>query len=248
MPAAVELEKVYFSYPDNPILSDVSLTITEGECIGVIGPNGGGKSTLLKLIASLLTPQEGKLLLFGNKSEYALSSIAYVPQSLGFDRQFPISVLEVVLTGRLSRLKWWGGYSHEDKEIALGALKKVGLQGFQGRNFSSLSGGELQRVLIARALASEPRLLLLDEPTASVDQEAEASIFSLLSELKKELTLIMVTHDLNRAVHFFDRLLVVQHNVIPMTLQEVCEHFAVGLYHTPMIDAGHSLIQMRPKS
>lgn len=245
---AIQCEKVSFSYPGNPILSNANFTLKEGECVGIIGPNGGGKSTLLKLIASLLTPDEGVIKLFGKPNDEALSHVAYVPQSLSFDRQFPISVLEVVLTGLISRLSWWGGYSQKEIEQALEALEKVGLRDFASKNFSTLSGGELQRVLIARALVCRPKLLLLDEPTASVDKKAEELILSILDKLKGKVTLLMVTHDLNRAVNFFDRLLVVQHNVVPMSIKEVCEHFAMGLYHTPMIEAGHDVIQIRKKS
>ncbi|MCB1113598.1 MAG: ABC transporter ATP-binding protein [Chlamydiia bacterium] len=243
--AAVSCKELSFAYPDNPILLNVNFDIHDGECIGVIGPNGGGKSTLLKLIACLLKPDKGAIDIFGKPNEDSLSQIAYVPQSLSFDRQFPISVLEVVLSGLISHLTWLGNYPKSAKEKAVSALEKVGLKDFAHKNFSNLSGGELQRVLIARALVSEPKLLLLDEPTASVDKQAEEHILSLLEGLKKSVTIIMVTHDLNRAVNFFDRLLVVQKDVTPMSVKEVCEHFAMGLYHTPMLDAGHELIHIR---
>lgn len=245
---AVSVKNLSFSYPGVPILDKVSFEINEGECIGIIGPNGGGKSTLLKLICGFLKPSHGSIHFFGKTQSHALSELAYVPQTLGFDRQFPISTLEVVLSGRLSHLNWWGSYTKKDHMLAEESLERVGLLSFAKTPFSSLSGGQAQRILIARALASQPKIMLLDEPTASVDQAAEADILALLKSLKETITFLIVTHDLNQAVDQVDRLLVVQHNIVPMTVQEVCEHFALGLYHTPMVKAGHPLIQIRKSS
>lgn len=199
---------------------------------------GGGKSTLLKLLCGFLQPQQGTI-------DIAATPIAYVPQTLGFDKQFPISTLEVVLSGRLAHLSWLGTYRPADYQVAHESLEKVGLASYSSHPFYTLSGGQIQRALIARALASQPKLLLLDEPTASVDQEAETSILALLKSLKEGITFLLVTHDLNQAVHQVDRLLVVQNNVIPMTLKEVCEHFAMGLYHTPLTQTDHPLLQIR---
>jgi zinc transport system ATP-binding protein len=234
--AALKVEHLSFSYSNLAIFKDVSFEIAQKECVGIIGPNGGGKSTLLKLICGFLAPTEGTL--------EAIHPIAYVPQTLGFDKQFPISTLEVVLSGRLSHLTWFGTYRKGDIAIAEASLEKVGLADKGKAPFCTLSGGQLQRALIARALASEPKLMLLDEPTASVDQKAEEGIFALLKELKEEMTLLLVTHDLNQAIHQVDRLLVIQHNVVPMTLREVCEHFALGLYHAPLTQTDHPTIQI----
>lgn len=242
---AIQVENLTFSYPGTPILNDVSFEVAQGECIGVIGPNGGGKSTLLKLLTGILKPQQGQIKLFGLPLKEAFPMIAYVPQTLGFDKQFPISVKEVVLGGRLSQLNWLGLYQKKDYQIVEESLARVGLSSFIDKSFSTLSGGQAQRVLIARALASKPKLMLLDEPTASVDQQAESDILELLKSLQHEITFMLVTHDLNQAVNQVDRLLVVQKGVQPMTIKEVCEHFAMGLYHTPMVDAGHPLIQIR---
>lgn len=238
MNPVIAFSNVAFSYQNTPILKNVSFQVNEGECIGVIGPNGGGKTTLLKLILGFLKPSHGSI------KTLALSDIAYVPQSLHFDKQFPISVFEVVLSGRLSNLNWLGGYPKKDKEIALQKLEQVGLAKFAHAPFGTLSGGQMQRVLIARALASEPKLLLLDEPTASVDTQAEADIFKLLKSLQG-ITLIIVTHDLNQAINQVDRLLCVQCEVIPLTLKEVCEHFALGLYHTPLIQGHQPVVQLK---
>jgi zinc transport system ATP-binding protein len=191
---------------------------------------------LLKLILGFLSPSSGTVSVFGKEPRLAQSEIAYVPQQMRFDRSFPISTLELVLGGRLAHLPWYGRFKQEDREKALYALEKVGLADLAPRSFASLSGGQQQRVLIARALASEPKLLLLDEPTASVDPEAEAAILNLLQSMRGSITLMMVTHDLQTAIHYVDRVLVVQHQVIAYTPQEVCEHYALGLYHPPLLN------------
>ncbi len=234
MPIAVQLQNVSFSYSDASVLKNVSFKVEEGEFIGIIGPNGGGKTTLLKLILGILGPDTGDIQVLGSPPSASVSHVAYVPQGLRYDRQFPISVMELVLSGRLSRLPWYGQYSSEDKRAAKEALDLVGMFPFKDRAFGDLSGGQTQRALIARALVSEPRLLLLDEPTAHVDAQAEALIYSILKELQKKMTVLMVTHDLRVAIDIVDRVLCVQGGVISLLPQEVCEHFALGLYHTPL--------------
>lgn len=231
----VNLENVTFSYEDVPVLQNASCTIYEGEFVGIIGPNGGGKTTLLKIVMGFLKPQKGKVRVFGKPPTEEYSNIGYVPQTIRFDKLFPISVLEVVLQGRLSHLPWYGFYSQYDKDFALDVLKRVGMADFQNKAFGTLSGGQAQRVLIARALASNPKLLLLDEPTASVDSQAQAEIYALLKSFEGDITILMVTHDLNIAVENVKKVICVQRTVVALTPQEVCEHFALGLYHTPLI-------------
>lgn len=231
----VNFEHVNFSYQNTPVLKDVSFTIESGEFVGIIGPNGGGKTTLLKLIMGFLKPVAGKIQIFNKLPQQALQSIAYVPQTARFDKQFPISVMELVLSGRLSNLPWYGQYSSLDKAKAVDALKRVNLFDLRHQAFGMLSGGQAQRALIARAIVSEPKLLLLDEPTASVDVQAEADIYKILETLKEQMTIMMVTHDLGAVVNKLGKVILVQGNVTPLTPKEVCEHFAVGLYHGPLI-------------
>lgn len=234
MPSLIKFEHVSFAYDAHPILRDVSFEIKDKEFIGLIGPNGGGKTTLLKLIMGFLKPSVGTVEVLGKSPELAHNPIAYVPQTLRFDRLFPISVMELVLQGRLSRLPWYGVYSAEDHKKALEALEMVGMLSFKDSPFGNLSGGQAQRALIARALVSEPKLLLLDEPTASVDNQAENDIHNILRELQGSITIIMVTHDLKATIDLVERVLCVQGNVISLEPQEVCKHFAFGLYHTPL--------------
>lgn len=231
----VAIHDVTFAYRETPVLEEVTLSIHSGEFIGIIGPNGGGKSTLLKIIMGFLKPTKGSVEVFGTSPKASRSLFAYVPQAMQYDRQFPISVLELVLSGCLSTMPWYGTYSSKDYEAAHAALHKVGLSGLLQRPFGSLSGGQAQRALIARALVSEPKLLLLDEPTASVDARAEAEIYSILESLREKMTILMVTHDLNAVIKYVDRVICVQRNVISLKPEQVCEHFAFGLYHPPLL-------------
>lgn len=233
MKPIVKLENVSFAYQQDLVLKDVSFIIEPGEFVGLIGPNGGGKTTLLKLILGFIKPNRGKVLTFGAHPQSVLTRIAYVPQSLRFDRQFPISVMELVLSGRLSRLSWHGIFRKEDHLAAQAALQKVGMLSFAHCAFGTLSGGQAQRALIARALVSEPQLLLLDEPTASVDSQAQIEIYNILRDLHGSMTILMVTHNLNVAIDLVHRMLCVQGSVVPLLPKEVCEHFSLGLYHTP---------------
>lgn len=232
---AILVEELSFSYGGEPVLVHVNFTIEPGDYVGIIGPNGGGKTTLLKLLMGFLRPQRGRIEIFGTNPKSAAGKIGYVPQRLPFDKQFPISVMEVVLTGRLSRLSWYGVYSKEDLRAAAEALDWVKLLSQKDAPFGSLSGGQAQRALIARAIVAEPQLLLLDEPTSSVDVRAQNDIYEILQSLRKEMTVLMVTHDLNAVIEHVQRILCVQGDVFPLSQDEVCKHFAFGLYHTPLI-------------
>lgn len=192
---AVELQRVSFSYGGPPVLEDLGLTIEPGEFLGIVGPNAGGKSTLLKIILGLLEPQAGRVRVLGRAPLEARRDIGYVPQYPPFDRDFPITVEQVVLTGRLGRGRWWGGYEGADREVARRVMAEAEIDDLAGRNIGTLSGGQLQRMLVARALASEPRLLILDEPTANIDQRVESEIFDLLKTLNQRMSIVVVSHD-----------------------------------------------------
>ena len=232
----IKVENLFFSYQDTPVLTDISLAVKEGEFVGLIGPNGGGKTTFLKLIMGFLKPSKGQIMLFGepiSRSNFR-QYMAYVPQATRFDKEFPISVLEVVLSGLLSKLPWHGQFSKKHHNQALEQLENMNLIHLAHCAFGTLSGGQAQRVLIARALVSNPRLLLLDEPTASVDSQAEASIYDVLDTLKGKITILMVTHNLRSAISQVDRLYCIQGNIISLNPEEVCEHVAMGLYQMPL--------------
>lgn len=227
----ISVNRLCFSYQRQPILTDVSFSIAPGQFVAVIGPNGGGKTTLLRLLLGFLKPGSGTLHLFCEKNKLSSStSISYVPQQLKLDRAFPVSVEEVVLTGLLSQLPWYGRFSTVQKQAATSALEWVGMQKWKNARFGQLSGGQAQRVLLARALVSKPELLLLDEPTASIDPEATEEIYRLLKELRGSMTIVMVTHDLKMVGPQVDRLLCVQQQVSELKPEQICNHLALGLY------------------
>ncbi len=192
---AISLAGVSFSYGDTVVLRGIDLTIPVGEFLGIIGPNGGGKSTLLKLILGLLAPQTGQIRVLGRHPRQARRAIGYVPQYPGFSRDFPISVEQAVLLGRLHRGLAIGGYRREDRIKARTTLAEVAAEAFSAAPIGSLSGGQLQRVLLARALVGDPQILVLDEPTANIDQRLEGDIFTLLKGLNRRMTILVVSHD-----------------------------------------------------
>jgi len=192
----IEIENVSFAYDGVPVLRDVTLNIDEGDFVCIVGPNGGGKTTLVRLILGLLHPRTGRIRVFGMSPVRSRHRMGYVPQYSAHDLQFPARVLDVVLVGRLDRAGWLGPYRKRDREAALNALDSVGLYDLAKKSYAALSGGQRQRVLIARALATDPEVLLLDEPTANVDLVGERVLHEILTELNKKLTILMVTHDL----------------------------------------------------
>ena len=197
-PRVIEVQEVSFSFNGEPVLEDVNLTVARNEVVAVVGPNGGGKSTLVRLMLGLLTPQRGRVLVLGQPPLKVRRRLGYLPQHPSLDQAFPINVGEVVLMGRLGLdgFSFGGRWSKADKEAARQALATVGLPGLAGRPFAELSGGQRQRVLIARALATQPEVLFLDEPFAGVDPAAEETIYDILRELSSSMTILMVSHDL----------------------------------------------------
>ncbi len=193
---AVEVSGVWFSRRGQPVLEDVSLVVEANDYLALLGPNGGGKTTLLKLVLGLLEPERGSLRVFGEPPARARGRVGYVPQRVGFDLDFPIRVLDVVLMGRLGAGRGLGPFGASDRKRARASLERVELAHLAARPIGALSVGELQRVLIARALAVEPRLLLLDEPTASLDERIGRSIWELLEELSRDVAIVLVSHDI----------------------------------------------------
>jgi|MDTC01.2.fsa_nt_gb zinc transport system ATP-binding protein len=214
MAVALEFSKVDFAYDQSvPIIENASFELGDRESICVVGPNGGGKSTLVKLVLGLLKPQAGTIRVLGEAPTASRTEIGYMPQSLHFDPRFPITVLDVVLMGRIGSVSRFGPSRRRDKEAAESALQRVDLSGLSSRRFSELSGGQRQRVLIARALVDEPRLLLLDEPTANVDQTFEKQFHEALGELAAEMPIVLVSHDLGFVSNWVEHVLCVNRRV-----------------------------------
>jgi zinc transport system ATP-binding protein len=212
-PIVIELREVWFSYGRNTVLENVDLTIRVNDFASVVGPNGGGKSTLLKIMLGLLTPSRGDVKVLGMSPEKARPKIGYVPQNCQCDLQFPVTVTDVVLMGRLTGRFGLPRYGRTDKMIAGEAMKEVDITDLRHRPISALSGGQRQRMLIARALASRPELLLLDEPTASVDMLREKEFYELMARLAERLTIIVVTHDPAYASNYVNRVICVNRTV-----------------------------------
>ncbi len=204
-PLAREIENVSLSYDPGaaPALENVSFSLPAGEIACVVGPNGGGKTTLFRLILGLLRPSRGRVRALGLAPEEARGRIGYAPQHFAFDPQFPIRVEDVARIGHLGRGGFWGGWS-SGRAAALDALAKVGMEAMRHQWFSALSGGQRQRVLIARALVSAPELLLLDEPTANVDPVVEKDLLDLFESLRGRMTIVIITHNVNVVSRFLD--------------------------------------------
>ncbi len=183
-------------YGDVPALENIDLTVLRHDFLGIIGPNGGGKSTLLKVILGLVSPDSGVVKVLGRSPQQGRRMVGYVAQRPAFDREFPASVWDVVLMGRCGLKGLFSRYGVEDAAAAESALSRVGMLEFRGRQIGRLSGGQQQRVFIARALVGEPQLLLLDEPLASVDPSLQTGLYELLADLRRTLTVVMVSHDI----------------------------------------------------
>jgi len=196
----LEIKNVTFMYGRHPVLEDISLSVTAGESIAVTGPNGSGKSTLLKLVLGLLRPSSGSVKIFGRDAASFAERhrVGYLAQKPGHNAGFPSTVEEVVTAGRVAGRGLFRRYSDEDRRQAHEALKQVGLYDERRKPIGALSGGQLQRALIARALTAQPQLLILDEPAAGIDAAAQERLYEILSGLVAQsgLTLIMVSHDL----------------------------------------------------
>ncbi len=192
----LDLHDVCFAYRGEPVLEHVSLTVEAGDYLAILGPNGSGKTTLLKTLVGLVQPQQGEVRVLGSPPKQARGRVGYVPQRVEFDPDFPIRVLDVVLMGRLAGRAVGRRLGPEDRDAALQALEQVELAELARRPIGTLSGGQVQRVLIARALALQPALLLLDEPHAGLDERIGRSVWELLEELSPDVTIVLVSHDI----------------------------------------------------
>jgi zinc transport system ATP-binding protein len=219
MRLAVELRSVTFSYGQGPpVLAGIDLAIEQGEFVAVAGPNGGGKTTLLRIALGLEQPSHGRALLFGEPAHRfsRREAIGYLAQRAQVGIDAPVTVHEVVAAGRLPRAGILGGLRRADRAKVDEAIERVGLTGVAGRPLARLSGGQQQRAFIAKALAAEPELLVLDEPTTGVDVEAQEAFAALLDRLQRELgvTILYVSHEFGAVERFVKRLVLVRGGIV----------------------------------
>jgi len=215
----VRLQQVGFSYDGPAVLEGIDLEVRAGEFLGVVGPNAGGKSTLLKLILGLLRPRSGRIEVLGRSPVAARREIGYVAQYPSFRRDFPIDVEHTVLMGRLGNGHLFGGWRQRDREVARRTMAETEVASLATRQLATLSGGQLQRVMLARALACEPKILILDEPTANIDLRIETDIFDLLRQLNRRMTIIVVSHDIGFISQYVSRVACVNQTLM-------CHHTA----------------------
>lgn len=227
----LQIDQLSVNYGHTAALSNISLDLYRGECLGIIGPNGGGKTTLLRAILSLVPIAAGNIRLC---AQHRLP-IGYVPQISRIDRTFPITVRESVLTGRLRPgLSPFHRYTRVDTEFVDSIIEKVGLQKVYRRQVSDLSGGEFQKMLLARALATEPKLLLLDEPTANVDGNAREQIYALLKTINVDMSVLLVTHDIWAACAHSTRIAYLDQTLLYIGDPTLCDDLISKLYGHPV--------------
>jgi len=205
----IEIKNLTFSYDQQVVLENINLSVQKNDFLAIIGPNGGGKSTLIKALLGINPIKKGTIQILGQNPSLNLSKLGYVPQNTNINTNFPIKVIEVVMMGHIrdenekSKSKnflhkyFKIGYNEFEKSCALSALKQVGMEEYAHKKIGTLSGGQRQRVMIARALCSHPSILILDEPTANIDVSWQKQIYDLLQELNKKITIVVVSHDIS---------------------------------------------------
>lgn len=238
---AIKIDNVSFAYNSFLVLDRVNLTVQERDFLSIVGPNAGGKTTLLKLILGLLKPTAGSIRVFGLPPVKACSHIGYMPQHANLDPLFPVNVLDVVLMGCIGKGKQCGFFKKSHRVKAEEALEKVELQDVRNRSFSDLSGGQRQRVLIARALATDPKLLLLDEPTSNIDAGIQTELFELLSHLNEKMTVIFVTHDLGFVSGYVKRVACVNRKVVVHATHDITGEMINEIYGSKVQMVRHDI-------
>ena len=230
----IKIKDLHFSYGGPKILENIEIDIKQNEFIGMVGPNGSGKTTLLKIIMGALSPDQGSIEVLGQSPTRSVTEIGYMPQLTPFSREFPISVEEVVLMGRLGKTSSIGFFNKDDKRAAEKAMINVGVEDLKKRAIGSISGGQLQRVLIARALTCEPKIMILDEPTANVDMKIEKDIFDLLKQLNESITIIVVTHDIGFISQYINRVACINRTLVCHPTSELTGETIENMYGTHM--------------
>ena len=245
----IQLEKVTAGYNNGIVLRDVSITVSDQDFIGVIGPNGGGKTTLIKLILGLIQPISGTIQRFDRQEG---SFIGYLPQQSHIDRKFPITVQDIVLSGLMSSGKAFSRYSTADKQQALDLLHQMGISQLAKRTAAELSGGQLQRVFICRALISSPKLLILDEPNTFVDNRFEHEMYELLQQFNKKMAIMIISHDVG-TISYFVKTIACVNTYLHYHLSNIITEEQLAGYNCPLQiithgDVPHTVLQKHDHS
>lgn len=207
------IESLFAGYDNKPVLKDINFTVTENDFIGIVGPNGGGKTTLLKIILGLIKPIKGKLTFFENNREVHTITKGYLPQVNHIDKKFPISVKDVILSGLVSERKLFRNNKKNDKQKVEQYAEMLKITALLDKNIGKLSGGQLQKVFLARAIVSTPRLLILDEPDTYVDNTFEKELYEVLKKLNESMTILIVSHDIGMVSSYIKSIACVNHTL-----------------------------------
>jgi zinc transport system ATP-binding protein len=240
-PSAIEVKDVWFSYDGQTVLRDVNLRIDQGEFLAILGPNGSGKTTLLKLMLGILKPSRGTIRVLGQEPSGVADRIGYVPQDTNINKDFPISVMDVALMGRLGHAGRSRRYSGDDRRLVRDALEKVNMWDYRRRPIGKLSGGQRQRVFIARALAADPQILFMDEPTASVDREFQSELYDFLKELNTSATVVVISHDLSVLSSYVKSVACLNQTLYFHDSAEITQEMVDMAYHCPVELIAHGL-------
>lgn len=226
----IKIEHLAAGYEGKEVLHDVNLTIYQDDYLGIIGPNGGGKTTLMRLILGLMSPTEGSISYYKDGKPVKEITMGYLPQYNDLDKQFPISVYEVVLSGLNKSKSLFARFSKEHHQLAADTLDRMQLSDLKDRHIGALSGGQLQRVLLARAIVSKPDVVILDEPNTYIDRRFQKQMYEMLEQINKECAIIIVSHDIAEVLHNVKHIACVNqhlhyHDTADMPKEKLEEHF-----------------------
>ncbi len=236
---AVEIENLHFRYDRIDVLKDVSLVLKKNSFTVFLGPNGGGKTTLIKCIMGIQKPQNGSIKIHGTLPKASKNRFGYIPQRLEFDPIFPISLFEFVQQGLLSELPFYGMWKKDSYTKTEEILKKFELEDLRKRAIGELSGGQLQRAIIARAFVSDPDILIFDEPLSGLDHKSAKNIISLIEQLLGKKTIILITHVITHLLKKANSVYLVEKTVCPLKDDALCKHMELGLFHTESEGCNH---------
>jgi zinc transport system ATP-binding protein len=241
----IELRHITAGYPGKPVLQDMSLDIWENDFLGIIGPNGGGKTTLLKVILGLLAPEKGTVNYYRNGVLSSSLKIGYLPQTNRIDKKFPISVREVISSGLSSEKPLFHGFNKLQNKRVEEVILQMGLEDFSSRPVGELSGGQLQRVLLGRAIVSRPEVLILDEPNSYVDKRFESHFYKLLEDINRESAVILVSHDMGTILPMVKNIACVNETLHYHPGSDITEEWIGQAYSCPIELIGHGEIPHR---